>query len=117
MSTEEMRMTNGRAVATLIFGGAMAFGCRAPSSVSSVGGGSAAAASSLDWSSPRVGRSHQLLPTPKTVAWGWYDAAGEPVLRVASGDEITVRALSTCSPAALRNAGLDTNRIERESKE
>ena len=110
-------MTNGRAVATLIFGGAMTLGCRAPSSVSSVGGGGSPAVSALDWSSPRVGRSHQLLPTPKTVAWGWYDAAGEPVLRVASGDEVTVRALSTCSPAALRNAGLDTNRIERESKE
>src|SRR6476646_7054745 len=106
-------MTNERAVATLILGGAMALGCRAPSSVSA----GAPVTSALDWSSPRVGKSHQLLPTPKTVAWGWYDAAGEPVLRVASGDEITVRALSTCSPAALRNAGLDTNRIERESKE
>lgn len=110
-------MTNARAVATLILGGAMAAGCRAPSSVSSAGGGGSPSASALDWSSPPVGRSHQLLPTPKTVAWGWYDAAGEPVLRVASGDDITVRALSTCSPTALRNAGLDTNRIERESKE
>jgi hypothetical protein len=50
---------------------------------------------------------------PKTVAIGWYDAAGEPVLRVGSGDELIVRALSTCSPASLVRAGLDTARVEQ----
>src|SRR5438552_6400978 len=25
-------------------------------------------------------RTHQLKPTPKTVAWGYYDAAAKPVL-------------------------------------
>ena len=39
------------------------------------------------------------------------------MLRVASGDEVTVRALSTCAPTSLRNAGLDTNRIEQLAKD
>src|SRR3982750_2284150 len=102
-------MMNARAIAAVIFGGAMAGACTVPSTVASSAGG-APASSALDWSSPPAGRSHQLMPTPKTVAWGWYDAAGEPVLRVASGDEITVRALSTCSPQSLVRAGLDSNR-------
>jgi acetamidase/formamidase len=53
------------------------------------------------------------MPTPQTVAWGWYDAAGAPVLRVNSGDEVVVRALSTCSPTSLKRAGLDSSRIEK----
>jgi acetamidase/formamidase len=57
------------------------------------------------------------MPTPKSVAWGWYDAAGEPVLRVASGDEVTLRALSTCSPTSLVRAGLDSNRVEKLAKD
>jgi acetamidase/formamidase len=109
-------MKNARGLAALIFGGALAIGCQAPSAVSSSGGG-APAASALDWSSPPAGRSHQLMPTPKTVAWGWYDAAGEPVLSVSSGDEITVRALSTCSPQSLVRSGLDSNRVEQVAKD
>jgi acetamidase/formamidase len=71
----------------------------------------------VDWPAPATGRTYTLLPTPSTVAWGWYDAAGQPVLRVASGDEIVLRALSTCSPRSLANAGLDTNRIEQLAKD
>ncbi|MEP6493427.1 MAG: acetamidase/formamidase family protein [bacterium] len=57
------------------------------------------------------------MPTPKTVAWGFYDAAAEPVLHVNSGDEVTVRALSTCSPTSLVRAGLDSTRVEKEAKD
>ena len=114
-------MTTTRLLATVGLGGVMALGCRTPSPVLHDEGGQArnfdAPAQALDWSSPRAGRSHTLMPTPKTVAWGWYDAEGEPVLRVNSGDDITVRALSTCSPTSLRNAGLDTNRIEQLAKD
>jgi acetamidase/formamidase len=58
-----------------------------------------------------------LQPTPQTVAWGWYDAAGKPVLTVNSGDEVVVRALSTCSPTSLVRAGLDSNRIEKLARD
>src|SRR4051812_10909477 len=92
----------------LVSGGVVALACHAPSSVS--GGPSALP------SSP-IGRTHTLLPTPKTVAWGWYDPAGEPVLRVNSGDRVIVRALSTCSPASLVRTGLDSNRVEQLAKD
>ena len=29
---------------------------------------------------------HVLKPTPKTVVWGYYDAASKPVLKIKSGD-------------------------------
>ncbi len=38
---------------------------------------------------------HTLKPTPKMVAWGYYDAKAAPVLRVKSGD--TVPSLSSAS--------------------
>lgn len=112
-------MTITRVGVALGIGGVVAFGCRTPSSVSGSGpvALAGAPAAALDWRTPVAGRSHTLMPTPATVAWGWYDAAGEPVLRVASGDEVTVRALSTCSPTSLKNAGLDTNRIEKLAKD
>ena len=67
----------------------------------------------MAWPAPAPGRTHTITPTPQTVAWGWYDAAGTPVLRVNSGDEVVVRALSTCSPTSLRRAGLDSSRVEK----
>jgi acetamidase/formamidase len=71
----------------------------------------------MDWATPPVGKSYTLMPTPKTVAWGWYDAAGTPVLHVNSGDEVRVRALSTCSPTSLVRAGLDSSRVEQLAKD
>lgn len=105
------------ASALAILGGVSALGCHTPSSVSTAVGTGAPRNASVAWSAPATGRTHTLLPTPTTVAWGWYDAAGQPVLRVASGDEIVLRALSTCSPRSLTNAGLDTNRIEQLAKD
>ena len=96
-----------------ILGGVSALGCHTPPSVSASNTPTAATA----WPAPAAGRTHTILPAPETVAWGWYDAAGQPVLRVASGDEIVLRALSTCSPRQLTAAGLDTNRIEQLAKD
>ena len=112
----------------VIIGGVMAAGCHTPSSMNGMPASAAAHSESpaaswleasrpLDWSTPVAAHTYSLVPTPSAVAWGWYDAAGTPVLRVASGDEVQVRALSTCSPMALRNAGLDTNRIEQLAKD
>ena len=36
-----------------------------------------------------------LKPTPKTVAWGYYDAKAAPVLRVKSGDTVEIQTLIT----------------------
>ena len=37
---------------------------------------------------------HELESTPETVHWGFWDAALPPVLRVRSGDEVTVHTVS-----------------------
>ncbi len=42
--------------------------------------------------------THTLKPTPKTVAWGYYDAKAAPVLRVKSGDAVEIQTLITSSP-------------------
>src|SRR5262249_5914803 len=99
--------------------GALAAGCHAPASVSASPALPAASTASVTaaWPAPASGHTHTLMPTPATVAWGWYDAAGQPVLRVASGDEVVVRALSTCSPQSLVRAGLDSNRVEQLAKD
>lgn len=122
-------MTNRAMVSVMVLGGVMAAGCHTPRSVSvddaaAAGGRSSSPAASwlaasrpLDWSSPVAARTHTLMPTPATVAWGWYDAAGEPVLRVSSGDDVIVRALSTCNPTSLVRAGLDSNRVEKLAKD
>ncbi len=38
---------------------------------------------------------YTLKPTPKTVAWGYYDAKAAPVLRVKSGDTVEIQTLIT----------------------
>ena len=43
-------------------------------------------------------KTHRLEATPTTVAYGYYDAAAKPVLRIASGDIIDVDTLLTNTP-------------------
>jgi acetamidase/formamidase len=64
------------------------------------------------WPAPAPGKVHHLDPTPETVAWGWYDAAGKPVLTIASGDELDVGAVSTCNPTTLVRNGVDSTELE-----
>lgn len=63
------------------------------------------------WNEVPVGASHTLMPTPRTIVWGGYDADAKPALRVASGDEVTIGAVSTCG-ARLLQPGKDTGTIE-----
>ncbi len=109
-------MINRASFAAVVSVGVLAAGCHAPSSVSASPALSMNAATT-SWPAPSPGRTYTLMPTPATVAWGWYDAAGQPVLRIASGDEVVVRALSTCSPMSLVRAGLDSTRVEQLAKD
>jgi acetamidase/formamidase len=59
---------------------------------------------------------HRLEATPSTIAYGWYDAAGTPVLRIASGDIIDVDTLLTNSPAGLARAGVPDAQIQASLK-
>lgn len=58
------------------------------------------------------GSVHTLMPTPTTVAWGYYDAAATPVLHIRSGDVIVVGTLITSTPERLEAAGVKPADVE-----
>lgn len=61
----------------------------------------------------REGVTHKLKSTPKTVAWGYYDASAPPVLRIKSGDTVEVETLITSSPTRLEGAGVPPEQVEQ----
>jgi len=50
--------------------------------------------------------AHRLVPSPTTVAWGYYWSDAKPVLRVKSGEAVDVGTLITSSPERLERAGV-----------
>lgn len=56
--------------------------------------------------------TYTLKATPKTVAWGYYDAAAEPVLHIKSGDTVVFETLITNSPTGLEKAGLPPDQVQ-----
>src|SRR5216684_3315661 len=60
---------------------------------------------------------HTLKPTPKTVAWGYYDAKAVPVLRVKSGDTVEIQTLITNSPKRLEDAGVPPEQVEQSLRD
>ncbi len=58
------------------------------------------------------GATYQLKPSPKTVAWGYYDAKTPPVLRIKSGDTVEIQTLVTASRERFESAGLWPDRVE-----
>ncbi len=58
-------------------------------------------------------RTHQLHATPKTVAWGHYDARTPPVLRIKPGDAVEFHTLITSSPSRLERAGVPPGQVEQ----
>jgi len=54
-----------------------------------------------------------LKATPKTVAWGYYDAKAAPVLRVKLGDMVEIQRLLTDNPKGLEKAGLPPGQVEQ----
>jgi len=68
----------------------------------------------LSVSSFRAQRTaYTLKPTPKTVAWGYYDAKTPPVLRFKSGDAAEIQTLITNSPMRMEDAGLPPGQVEQ----
>lgn len=57
-------------------------------------------------------RVHTLMPSPSTVAFGYYDAAATPVLRVQSGDEVIVGTEITSSPTRLEQVGVKPSDVQ-----
>jgi acetamidase/formamidase len=59
----------------------------------------------------------ELQATPATVAYGYYDAAAPPVMRVASGDTVRIHTLITSTPARLEGAGVAKDQVEPALRE
>ncbi|MHB8284307.1 MAG: acetamidase/formamidase family protein [Caulobacteraceae bacterium] len=62
-------------------------------------------------------QTYVLLATPKTVAWGNYNAAATPVLHVRSGDSVEVHTLLTNSPTGLEKAGVPADQVEQSLRD
>jgi acetamidase/formamidase len=60
---------------------------------------------------------YTLKATPKTVAWGYYDAKATPVLRIKSGDTVQIDTLITNSPKRLEDAGLPPEQVEQSLRD
>ena len=61
--------------------------------------------------------AYTLKPTPKTVAWGYYDAKAAPVLRIKSGDTVEIQTLITNSPKRLEEAGVPADQVEQSLRD
>jgi acetamidase/formamidase len=62
-------------------------------------------------------QTYQLKPTPKTVAWGYYDASTPPVLRIKSGDTVEIQTLITSTPSRLEGAGVKPADVEQSLRD
>jgi acetamidase/formamidase len=62
-------------------------------------------------------QKYTLPATPKTVAWGYYDAAAAPVLRVRSGDTVVFDTLLTNSPTGLEKAGVRPEQVQQSLRD
>src|SRR5271170_3542597 len=62
-------------------------------------------------------QKYTLKATPSTVAWGYYDAAAPPVLRIHSGDTVEFDTLITNSPTGLEKAGLPPEQVQQNLRD
>ena len=60
---------------------------------------------------------HTLPSTPKTVHWGYYSAAQQPVLRVRSGDTVEIRTAMIDTPEMLERSGVAAGQIDEPSRQ
>src|SRR5437879_869843 len=66
---------------------------------------------------PGKSATYVLKPTPKTVAWGYYDAKTPRVLSVKSGDIVEIQTLITSSPKRLEEAGVPPDQVEQSLRD
>ena len=62
-------------------------------------------------------QTFKLSATPKTVAWGYYDAAAPPVLHIHSGDTVVFDTLLTNSPTGLERAGVPPEQVQQNLRD
>lgn len=61
--------------------------------------------------------TYTLPASPKTVAWGYYDAAAQPVMRIHSGDTVIFDTLITNSPTGLERAGVPPDQVQQSLRD
>jgi len=61
--------------------------------------------------------TYALAATPKTVAWGYYDATATPTLRIQSGDTVTFETVLTNSPSGLEKAGVAPDQVQQNLRD
>src|ERR1700704_2320187 len=66
---------------------------------------------------PATPKMFKLPATPKTVAWGYYDAAAPPVLHIHSGDVVEFETLITNSPTGLEKAGVPPDQVQQSLRD
>jgi acetamidase/formamidase len=66
---------------------------------------------------PAAPQKYKLPATPKTVAWGYYDAAAPPVLHIHSGDTVEFDTLITNSPTGLEKAGVPPDQVQQNLRD
>ena len=64
-----------------------------------------------------VPQTFTLKATPQTVAWGYYDAAAQPVLHIHSGDTVVFETLLTNSPTGLEKAGVPPGQVQQSLRD
>lgn len=64
---------------------------------------------------PLLAAEHTLKATPDHIAWGYYWSEAKPVLRIRSGDTVSIQTVSG-NPERLVGAGLAADKIEPELK-
>src|SRR5258708_38966710 len=62
-------------------------------------------------------KTFTLKATPQTVAWGYYDATAQPVLRIHSGDTVVFETLLTNSPMGLEKAGVAPDQVQQNLRD
>jgi acetamidase/formamidase len=76
------------------------------------------AGSALAAQQPQGPKSYTLKPTPKTIAWGYYDASTPPALRVQSGDTVEIHTLPAGAiPSQLEAAGVPPEQVEQSLRD
>lgn len=73
---------------------------------------SAVVAALLVLAGPAAAETFDLPATPATVAWGNYDPAHAPALKIRSGDTVVVHTLLTNSPQGLERNGVPPDQVE-----
>lgn len=77
----------------------------------------ATAAAQVPSSAPSGPATYTLKATPKTVAYGYYDAAAQPVLRIHSGDTVVFETLITSTPDRLEKAGVPPDQVQQSLRD